>query len=129
MPDPAFQAVTAPARQESRPRRDERRRRNLPALIARGEGSFSARLAGHGRWRAGRAPDPARDHIRPGGALRTAAPWRRGARSAEATGGPGAPAEGRGLVVQGDLPDHELDLHEGQSLLVRERLGTELASH
>jgi hypothetical protein len=32
--------------------------------------------------------------------------------AAQATGGPGAAPEGRGLLLQGDLPDHRLDLHQ-----------------
>jgi hypothetical protein len=74
-----------------------------------------APLADYRRRPARRAPD-ARNHTRPGRAPRTATPRRRGARAAEAARGAGAAAEGRGLLVQGDLRDHELDLDEGQSL-------------
>jgi hypothetical protein len=71
---------------------------------------------GHRRRRARGARDASRHHARPGRALPAAASGRRGAAPAQAAGDTRAPAEGRGLLLRGDLRDHRVVVHKGQPL-------------
>jgi hypothetical protein len=73
-----------------------------------------APFAGHRRRPAQRAPHARDHHPRLGRALRAPAARRGGAQAAQAAGDQGAPAQGRGVFVPRDLPDHVLDLHEGR---------------